>query len=138
LVAAVIFSGGKISVAGFGVTIRAKLPPLGKGIKNLQEALGLDKTIRVGFGIKESTIKLNRQEFDALMQQDPNTKNRGGFQGFLVGLQSQINKRTKMLSLSEHDLERIYRYKENPRKGGWQSRFKKIFGRHFPTTEESM
>lgn len=39
---------------------------------------------------------------------------------------------TRKLHLSPSDLERIYRYKANPKKGGWQSRFKKIFGRHFP------
>jgi hypothetical protein len=55
----------------------------------------------------------------------------GGFQGFLVGLQNRTNRQTRELELSERDLERIYRYKANPRKGGWQSRFNKIFGRHF-------
>ena len=133
LVLAVIFSGGKIAISG--KEIRAELPPLGKGISNLRQALGLDRTLRAGFGIKDSIIKLNKNEFDALMMQAPETKNQGGFQGFLVGLQLRINRQTRELKLSEYDLERIYRYKQNPGKGGWQSRFKKIFGRHFPTDE---
>ena len=70
--------------------------------------------------------------------QDDASKNKGGFQHFQVGLKDRINKQTRELQLSPSDLERIYRYKANPNKGGWQSRFKKIFGRHFPDEGESL
>jgi hypothetical protein len=131
LVAGIIFSGGRVSISMTG--LRATLPSLGEGIKSLKQALGLGKMLDAGFGIRPRIIKLNKQEFAALMQQDPNSRDKGGFQHFLVGLQSRINKQTRELELSQNDLERIYRYKANPQKGGWQSRFKKIFGRHFPT-----
>jgi len=124
----VIFSGGKISLLG---AIRAELPAFGKGLKALREALALDKTVQAGFGIREATIKLTKDEFEELMKQDPSTRRDGGFQGFLVALQDRTNRQTRELDLSERDLERILRYKAKPKKGGWQSRFNKIFGRHF-------
>jgi hypothetical protein len=102
-----------------------------KGLRALKEALALDKTVQAGFGIRGATIKLTKEQFDELMRQDPQTKNNGGFQGFLVGLQNRTNRRTRELELSERDLERILRYKANPNRGGWQSRFAKIFGPHF-------
>jgi len=129
LTLAVIFSGGKLSVPG---GTHAVLPPLGKGVKALREALSLDKTVQAGFGIRDARIKLTKEEFDALMQQDSRTKRDGGFQRFLVGLQDRTNSQTREVDLSQRDLGRILRYKSNPKKGGWQSRFNKIFGRHFP------
>jgi|GEM_PF-1474889 len=128
IILGVIFSGGKISIPG----LKAELPPFGTGLKSLREALGLNDKIKAGFGIQETVIKLNTNEFAALSMQDDASKNKGGFQHFLVGLKNRINKQTRELHLSPSDLERIYRYKANPKKGGWQSRFKKIFGRHFP------
>jgi hypothetical protein len=83
-------------------------------------------------------IKLNEKEYTALSVQGDASKNKGGFQHFLVGLKNRLNKQTRELHLSPSDLQRIYRYKANPKKGGWQSRFKKIFGRHFPETSEGM
>jgi hypothetical protein len=130
----VFVSGGKIAISWSGVTggLKAELPPLGEGIKRLREALGLDKTIQASFGIHPTVIRFSEEEYKALCLQDDSSKGRGGFQRFLVELKSRTNKRTKSLELSERDLERIHRYKANPSKGGWQSRFKKIFGRHFP------
>jgi len=125
----VIFSGGRICVSRQG--LKAELPSLGKGIKSLRDALGLNPNLKAGFGIRETVIKLNEAEYDALCLQDDASKNRGGFQHFLVGLKARINKQTRELRLSPSDLERIHRYKANPQKGGWQSRCKKIFGRHF-------
>ena len=130
LVLGVIFSGGKVSVGLQGV--KAQLPPFGKGLQSLKQALGLDKNLKVGFGIRPTTIKLNKTEYDEMCRQDDASRNKGGFQHFLVGLKYRVNKQTRELVLSERDLERIYRYKANPGKGGWQSRFKKIFERHFP------
>jgi hypothetical protein len=132
----VIFSGGKISMSRQG--LKAELPPLGKGLKSLREALGLNDKIKATFGIREVVVKLNEKEYNELRKQDDASKSKGGFQHFLVGLKNQINKQTRELILSPSDLERIHRYKANPRKGGWQSRFKKIFGRHFPVEEESL
>ena len=132
----VIFSGGRIKISRDG--IRAELPSLGKGIKSLREALGLCANIKAGFGIRETVVKLNSAEYEALCLQDDASKNKGGFQHFLVGLKARINKQTRELQLSPSDLERIYRYKANPKKGGWQSRFKKIFSRHFPEESDSL
>jgi hypothetical protein len=129
LILAAIFSGGKINLLGI---IKAELPAFGKGLKAIREALALDKTVQAGFGIRGAIIKLTKEEYAELMKQDPATKGDGGFQGFLVGLQTRIESQTRELELSERDLERILRYKANPKKGGWQSRFNKIFGRHFP------
>jgi hypothetical protein len=130
----VLFSGGKIDIGG----LKAELPPFGKGLKSLREALGLNNKIKAGFGIRETVIKLSRAEYAALRKQDDASRNKGGFQHFLVGLKDRINKQTLELQLSRADLERVYRYKANPKKGGWQSRFKKIFGRHFPDESERL
>lgn len=130
---AVVLSGGKIKIGKEGV--EAELPPLGTGIKCLKEALGLGGKIRAGFSIRTITVKLNKVEIDLLMQQDPTQKGKGGFQNFLIGLQSRTNKTTKELTLGDTDLERIMLYKSSPQTGGFQSRFKKIFGRHFPADE---
>ena len=127
LVLAVIFSGGKIQLAG--MALKASLPPLGTGIKALREALGLNKRLQAKFGIGETTIKLNAEEYKELMIQP---KGIGGFQSFIKGLQNRVNRQTKVLTLSPDDLKRIYRYKTDPKKGGWQARFSKIFGPHFP------
>jgi len=126
----VIFSGGKISISREG--LKAELPPFGKGLKALRMALGLNNRIKAGFGIRATLIKLDKKEYAALCLQDHESKGKGGFQHFLVGLKERINKQTRLLELGPSDLERIYRYKSNPKKGGWQSRFNKIFGRHFP------
>jgi len=130
----VIFSGGKISISRQGM--KAELPPFGTGLKSLRDAFGFNDKIKAGFGIRGAVIKLNDKEYAALCKQDDASKNKGGFQHFLVGLKDRINKQTRELQLSPSDLERIYRYKANPKKGGWQSRFKMIFGRHFPNEGE--
>jgi hypothetical protein len=128
ITAAVILSGGKFEVAS---VLKADLPPLGQGIKQLREALTETTRAPVGYGIKSRIIKLSKEEFDALMLQDPTQKDKGGFQRFLVGLQSRVKKRTRTLELSEDDMNHILRYGKQPRKGGWQARIRKIFGRHF-------
>ncbi len=127
---AVVLSGGKIKLGKEG--LEAELPPLGKGIKALKMALGLGGKVTSSYSIRTITIKLSDEELKLLMAQDPTQRNKGGFQNFLVGLQSRVNRNTRQLTLSDVDLERIERYKANPKKGGFQSRFKKIFGRHFP------
>ena len=129
---AVIFSGGKIKLNALGVRVEAQVKSLGDGVKSLRTALGLGTTMDAGYGIRSRVIKFTKEEYKALLLQAAETKNKGGFQRFLVGLQERVNRQTLKLEISEHDLERIYRWKANPRKGGWQSRFKKIFGRLFP------
>jgi hypothetical protein len=127
VVLAVILSGGRIQFSATGV--KAVVPPLGKGIKYLREAFGLDKQLQAGFGIREITIKLSKSEFQELMT--PITGS-GGFQSFFRGLQNRVNKQTRKLTLSQQDLERIYRHKSEPQKGGWQARLEGVFGRHLP------
>ena len=127
LILAAIFSGGRISI--FGGLVKAELKAFGEGLKHLREALGLNRTLQASFGIRSTFIKLNKEECRALLQEP---KGQGGFQNLLLRLQPRVNRRTGKLELSQQDLERIYRYKANPRKGGFQGRFKKIFGHHFP------
>jgi hypothetical protein len=123
----VILSGGKFKMNQTGVS--AELPPLASGIKGLLEALGLYKQINTSYGVSQKEVKLNKQEFNLLMQ--PATGS-GGFQSFLLGLQARVNKLTRVLLLSADDLDRIYKYKAQAQKGGFQARLKKIFQRHFP------
>lgn len=127
---AVVFSGGSIKASAKG--FEAKLPSLGDGIASLKKALGLGGKVTSSYSIRTITIKLNSEETKALLRQDASQRNKGGFQNFLIGLQSRLNRTTKELTLTDVDLERIMRYKSDPKKGGFQSRFKKIFGRHFP------
>ncbi len=127
IVLAVVLSGGRIQLGLTGV--KAIVPPLGTGLKRLREAFGLGKTLKVAFGIRELTVKLNKKEFAELMA--PVTGS-GGFQSFLLGLQNRVNKQTRQLTLSQQDLERIYRHKATPQKGGYQARLQKIFGRVLP------
>ncbi len=127
LVVAVVLSGGEVSFTP--LSVKAKLRPLGDGIKKFKEALGLTKKLDVGYGVRETTIKLTREQFNALMQ--PIT-GEGGFQSFLRGLQNRVNKQTRELTLSQEDLERIYRAKAVPQRGGFQGRFDKIFSSQFP------
>ena len=115
-----------------GTGVEAEVKSLGEGVKSLRKALGLGNSIDAGYGIRGRIVKFTKEEYSALLLQAPESKNKGGFQRFLVGIQGRVNKQTLQLEVSEHDLERIYRWKANPRKGGWQSRFKKISGRLFP------
>jgi hypothetical protein len=126
---ALVFSGGELTCTlkeGF----KAKLPSLGEGLKTLREAVSIGKHIEISFGVQRVTIKLNKTEMDLLMQQDPSTESRGGFQKYLIGLQYRANKSTREIVLDQQDIEKIKRLKNNPSKGGFQSRFNKIFGRH--------
>lgn len=134
LVLAVVFGGGSIELsdASKGLTIKATLPSLGEGISRIRQALSFSKHVHAGFGIKTTTIKLNKEEYGLLMMQEDETRTRGGFQNFLVGLKYRIKRNTKELDLNDTDIEKILRYKKDPKKGGFQSRCRKIFDRHFP------
>jgi hypothetical protein len=74
-------------------------------------------------------ILLTREEVAELDRQNPGTQRDGGFQGLLVSLQQKVNRSTRELVLDERDLERIQRYAFDYRRGGWQGRLTRIFGR---------
>ncbi len=124
---AVILSGGKFKWGNLHVL----LPPIGVGIKNLREALTPTIKAPIEYGIRLPQIKLSPDEFQELMKQDPKTKKDGGFQGFLVRLQQKVNRNNHIISLSESDINKIIHFGRDSRRGGWQARVKKIFGRHF-------
>jgi hypothetical protein len=134
LVLAVILSGGRFELGPGGV--KAHLPPLGKGIKQLREALTRKTRVLVGYGVKSRTIKLNKKELAELERQDPETRDKGGFQSFLVRWQMTVNRNTGELVLSKEDMDRIIRLGNNRSKGGFQARIYKIFKRHFDFNEE--
>jgi hypothetical protein len=130
LVAAVILSGGRFS--GFGM--EAELPPIGHGIERLREALVPAQPVVFSYGVRSMTIRLNRAESEELMSFDPATRNRGGFQRFLISLQFRVRRRTRELDLSENDIDTILRHGRQPRRGGWQASIHRIFARHFDLT----
>jgi hypothetical protein len=74
-------------------------------------------------------IVLTLEELAELDRQSPATKNKGGFQGLLVTLQQKVNRFTRELVLDARDLERIARYAFDYKRGGWQGRLTRIFGR---------
>ena len=129
LTLAVILSGGKIkSKLPGGTETEAELPPIGDGIRNLRNSLGLDRPDRLlGFGIQSVTIKLTQEELGHLMKDATGT---GGFQHFLNKLQNKVNKSTREITLSVEDLDRIESYRANPSAGGFQGRYNKIFKKH--------
>jgi hypothetical protein len=75
-------------------------------------------------------ITLNNTEMEVLFRQDPNTKNDGGYQSFLVQLQKNTNRAAGELTLNSQDLEKIPRYAFDYGNGGWEGRLKEIFQRH--------
>jgi len=129
LFVAAALSGGRQVIKLGPLSLEFNLTSLGESIENLRKALSKNESLRTGYGFKGASIKLNKVEFDYLNK--PANKN-GGFQRFLYELQIRINKQTRVLDLSNQDIGQILRYKQNPSKGGFQSRFNKIFERHFP------
>jgi hypothetical protein len=76
-----------------------------------------------------TTITLTPEERAALLEQSEESKNRGGYQNFLVGLQRRLDTKSGQLDLTITDRERIARYAFDYRSGGWQARLRRIFGR---------
>ena len=73
-------------------------------------------------------IILDANELECLF--DPaGTKGQGGFQGLLESLQSRTDRATGALSLTDDDLERLFRYAFSYGNGGWENQLKNIFGR---------
>ena len=74
-------------------------------------------------------IVLTLGEIAELDRQNPATKANGGFQGLLVTLQQKVNRLTRELTLDARDLDHIARYAFDYKRGGWQGRLTRIFGR---------
>lgn len=131
LAMAVILSGGSVKYDAVTGSFEAAMPALGEGIKKLREALTPRARAQLGYGVRPLRIKLSRQEIKELMKFDPKSEKKGGFQRLLIGMQYRINKTTRELELSEHDISMILKHGRHPEKGGWQASIKRIFGRHF-------
>jgi hypothetical protein len=74
-------------------------------------------------------VLLTTDEIGELDRQRPSTRSDGGFQGMLVDFAFRVNRRTGRLDLTPRDIERIPRYAFDYRRGGWQKRLQRIFGR---------
>jgi hypothetical protein len=74
-------------------------------------------------------VVLDADEIAELRRQAPETASDGGFQRFLVRLQSQMNYSTQELKLNDQDLADIPRFAFDYKQGGWQSRLMAIFAR---------
>ncbi len=74
-------------------------------------------------------VILDQQEMAVLFQQDPETKDDGGFQALLVSLQERIDQATGEIDLTDDDRERIPRYAYDYQNGGWENRLMDIFSR---------
>jgi len=72
-------------------------------------------------------IPLSADNLDDLNKQDPSTASDGGFQGLLVKLQGQVDRKTNELWLDDTDVERIRRYSKQYGDGGWQGRLLRGF-----------
>ena len=74
-------------------------------------------------------VILNAAETAEIDKQDPRTKGDGGFQSLMVRFQTRINRVTGQIQLTTSDLRRIPMYAFKYKKGGWEDRLKKAFGR---------
>lgn len=75
------------------------------------------------------TATLNQEEITTLDMQAPSTANDGGYQSFMVQLQSKLDRSTNELTLSDTDLAKIPKYAYDYGQGGWQNRLEAVFGR---------
>jgi hypothetical protein len=73
-------------------------------------------------------IELSQQEKCLLFKQDPASKDKGGFQGLLVNLQSQTDSAGRLF-LTNSILAKIQRYAFHYGNGGWENRLMSIFSR---------
>ncbi len=127
IIIAVIISGGEVDFKFF----RAKINPIGNGIRNLRKAFTVQEGFESGYVIKNKIVTLSEKEYDLLMKEPKETKGKGGFQSFLVGLQYRINHDTRELELTDNDVDKIIKYGTRPKEGGWQQRLRTIFNSHF-------
>ena len=131
LALAVILSGGTIKFDARAGAFEATMPALGVGIGKLREALTPNTPSALGYSVRTFHVKLSQSEFTELMKFDPASEKKGGFQRVLIGMQYRINRKTRALELSPHDVDVILKHGRQPKKGGWQASINKIFGRHF-------
>ena len=131
LAVAVILSGGTVKFDAKTGSFEAALPALGEGIRKLREALAPKTRAHLGYGVRPLRVKLSASELKELMKFDPKSEKKGGFQRVLIGMQYRVNKTTRELELSAHDIDVILKHGRQPKKGGWQSSIKKIFEHHF-------
>jgi hypothetical protein len=133
LTSAVLLAGGDCSgIAKSEAPV--PMPSVDRVIHSLRTALVAGAKAPLGFGIRSRHVKLSRQEMTELFRHDPASERRGGFQRFLIGLQSRANRVTGEMFLSEPEMAMILRHGRNPRRGGWQTSIRRIFGRHFNFT----
>jgi hypothetical protein len=133
LAAAILLAGGDFQSALESID-DVPMPSVGEVIHSLRSALAPGVRAPLGFGIRSRRLKLSREELDELLRHDPSSQDRGGFQRFLIGLQSRVNRVTGEMNLSEPEMALILRHGRNPRRGGWQTSIRRIFGRHFDFT----
>lgn len=76
----------------------------------------------------KTRLRLTPQEVAHIFRTPPSDKHKGGFQGFMVKLQSQANQETGEIELTREDIARIRR-QGTTGSGGYQSRMRAIFGR---------
>jgi hypothetical protein len=125
IVLAVILSGGEVDIK----LAKAKLNPLGDGIRKLKDAIASGRQVQPGYAVKGIRVKLNKIERAELRKQPTESAGQGGFQRLLVGLKLRTE-RSGELELTPDDVKTIEKYGADPKKGGWQARLKRIFGRH--------
>ena len=121
-----MIAGGEVDF----LRLRVKMNSLADVLIKFKEALAIKRTDETGFAVKNKTITLNQVEFDELMKQKESSKGKGGFQNYIVKLQYRINKNTRVLQLTDLDIDKLRKWGSKPKKGGWQARIKRIFGRH--------
>ncbi len=73
---------------------------------------------------------LNKAELEALFRQDPSTRQNGGWQSLIVGLQDACDQATAAISVSMSQRRRIRMYAFKYGNGGWENRLVTAFGRH--------
>lgn len=130
LIAAIVLAGGDPGQLPAQAS-SINLPSVSEASEAFREALVPTVKAPLGYGIRSRRLKLSKEELNELLRHDPATKNRGGFQRFLIGLQSRVNRVSGEIDLSESDMNRILRHGRNPSRGGWQASIRKIFARHF-------
>lgn len=69
-------------------------------------------------------IKLNQTQIKELLKKNNGS---GGFQSLIKTLQSNVDTTNQTLKLNRDTLEKILRYADDYKNGGWQSRLDKIF-----------
>src|SRR5947209_12018218 len=103
LIAAILLSGcvpGQLPAQAPSI----HLPPVSDASEAVRGALVPSVKAPLGYGIRSRRLKLSEEELNELLGADPATKNRGGFQRYLIGLQYRVNQRSGEIDLSESDM----------------------------------